>query len=300
MEPDSRFLPTAQRLQPEELELAARACVGLGIRHIRLTGGEPTLHPQLPLIISRMARLDLDDLSMTTNGWRLDNDSLRNWHDHGLRRLTVSLDAVTDARFQQLTRSSVSPQQIIDGIRRAIECGLGPVKVNAVIIRNWNEDQVVPLASLARKLDIEVRFIEFMPLDAGRHWSIDSVVPAAEILDRIRSVFALRELHSDDPATTAIDFGFEEGSLGRIGLIAPVSRPFCGACNRLRITADGKVRPCLFSTTEWDMLPLMRNGASVRQIQEFLIDAVWTKQAGHGITSAAFERPERSMSAIGG
>ncbi len=300
MEPGTVFRPPSALLSVSELARAAHACIDLGIRHIRLTGGEPTLHPHLTTIIRRIAELGPDDLSMTTNGWRLDSASLRMWQDSGLRRITISLDAVTEPQFQRITRSTVTVRTIIAGIERAMAAGLGPVKINAVIMRDWNEDQIVPLAALARRLSIEVRFIEFMPLDSARQWTIESVVSASEILARIHSAFPLDHIGRDDPASTSLQFAFADGAPGRIGIIAPVSRPFCGACNRLRITADGKVRPCLFSTSEWDLLPLLRAEEPVEKIRAFLVDAAWTKQAGHGISSPAFERPERSMSAIGG
>jgi GTP 3',8-cyclase len=167
-------------------------------------------------------------------------------------------------------------------------------------VRGFNEDEVVHLAALAREHDIEMRFIEFMPLDSGRAWDPSKLVPAAEIVDRISEVYPLVALGRDDPSSTSLSYSFADGAPGRIGLIASVTKPFCGECSRLRITADGKVRPCLFSLQEWDLRPLLRGGATDEEVGNFLIDVTWTKQKGHGISSPEFTQPQRPMSAIGG
>jgi len=178
--------------------------------------------------------------------------------------------------------------------------GFERTKLNAVVVRGLNEGEVPALAGLARRFGVEMRFIEFMPLDSGHKWDRAKLVPAAEILERINAVYPLVALGKDHASSTADDYAFADGAPGRVGIIAPVTRPFCGECSRLRVTADGKVRPCLFSREEWDLRPLLRGGADDERVARFLVDATWTKQAGHGISSAGFVQPDRPMSAIGG
>lgn len=300
LEPHARFMRRLDLLTDDELVRAAAACVRLGVEKIRLTGGEPTLHPRLTSIIARVAALGVADLALTTNGSRLEPASLAQWRHAGLTRITVSLDSVRPDRFAAITRSHATPGQVIDGVRRAIHAGFAPVKINTVLMRGFNDDEIIPLAALARELGVEVRFIEFMPLDDARTWDRSLVVPASETLDRVAARWPLIPEGRDADSATALNFAFADGAPGRIGLIAPVTRPFCGQCSRLRITADGKVRPCLFSAQEWDLRPLLRQAATDDELDRFLIDATWTKQAGHGIDSAAFRQPERPMSAIGG
>jgi len=300
LEPDARFMRKLDLLTDDEILRAAAACIRLGVEKIRLTGGEPTLHPRLTSVIARVAALGVADLALTTNGSRLEPASLAEWGDAGLTRITVSLDSVRPNRFIAMTRSRTTPEQVIEGVRRAIVAGFAPVKINAVLMRGFNDDETVPLAALARDLGVEMRFIEFMPLDDARTWDRSLVVPASETLARIAERWPLIPVGRDADSATALNFAFADGAPGRIGIIAPVTRPFCGQCSRLRITADGKVRPCLFSAQEWDLRPLLRRGATDAEIDRFLIDATWTKQPGHGIDSATFRQPERPMSAIGG
>lgn len=300
LEPDARFMRRLDLLTDDEIVRVAAACIRLGVEKIRLTGGEPTLHPRLASVIGRVAALGVTDLALTTNGSRLTPASLAEWRAAGLTRITVSLDSIRPDRFATMTRARTTPEQVIEGVRRAIDAGFVPVKINAVLMRGFNEDEIVPLAALARELGVEMRFIEFMPLDDARGWDRSLVVPASETLERIAAEWPLVPEGRDSDSSTALNFVFADGALGRIGLIAPVTRPFCGRCSRLRITADGKVRPCLFSTQEWDLRSLLRGGASDAEVDRFLIDATWTKQAGHGIESAAFRQPDRPMSAIGG
>ena len=174
------------------------------------------------------------------------------------------------------------------------------IKANAVVVRGFNEDEVIALAQLARDLGIEMRFIEYMPLDSGRAWEPSKLVPAAEIIASINSAFPLVDTGRDNEHSTSLNYTFADGAPGRIGVIAPVTRPFCGACSRLRITADGKVRPCLFSLEEWDVRALLRADASDFDIGELLLHATWSKQRGHGITAPGFTQPDRPMSSIGG
>lgn len=307
MDPDVRFFPTHELLTPDELIRVAKICTSLGVEKIRLTGGEPTVHPHLTTIIRGMASLSPRDLAMTTNGSLLTDASMKEWRDAGLHRLTISIDTVHEDRFRALTRSRFSVADLISGVRRARAVGFRSVKLNAVIVRGINEDDILPLANLARELGVEMRYIEYMPLDSSRSWDMSRLVPAAEILARIGDAYTLLPLGrggEDEPtlhpSSTSMVYAFADGAPGRIGVIASVSEPFCGACSRLRITADGKVRPCLFSLQEWDLRPLLRSGASDTDVEQFLIDVTWTKQAGHGITAPGFQQPQRPMSAIGG
>lgn len=301
MDPDVRFMDQRKVLTTGEWLRLTRVCAGMGVRHVRLTGGEPTLHPHLPEIIAGLAAIPGIDISMTTNGSLLDDRSLAAWRHAGLSRLTVSIDSVDERGFASITRSRTTAATVLDGIAGARRAGLNPVKLNAVVVRGVNEDQVVALAALARRLAVEMRFIEFMPLDSGHRWDRSRVVTAAEITSRIDAVYPLVPLGRDEPSSTALEYAFADGSPGRIGVIASVSRPFCGACSRLRITADGKVRPCLFGDQEWDIRALLRNGADDEAVRSFLVDATWTKKAGHGVAiPEEFLRPDRPMSAIGG
>jgi cyclic pyranopterin phosphate synthase len=302
MEPDVRFMDPAHLLSVEEMARLVRVCASLGVEKVRLTGGEPTVHPDLTRIIREVSRAagPAADVAMTTNGSIMDEASLADWRGAGLRRITVSIDTLDPASFAAITRARATPQQVIEGLHAAARAGFAPIKANAVVVRGFNEDQVPALARLARDLDLDMRFIEFMPLDSAHAWDPSRLVPASEIVDRIGAVYPLRPADRDDPASTALVYRFADGAPGRIGVIAPVTRSFCGACSRLRITADGKVRPCLFSVQEWDIRPLLRNGADDEALAHFLADATWTKQAGHGIATPGFVQPDRPMSAIGG
>ncbi len=305
MEPDVQFARRESLLSVAELLRVARQCVGLGVEHIRITGGEPTVHPDLLAIIAGVAAIDgVRDVAMTTNGCLASAEALRNWKAAGLRRLTFSLDSVSDATFARMTRSN-SPAntagEVIAAIGRAVELGLGPVKVNAVIIRGQNEDEVPKLARLARSIGFEMRFIEFMPLDSGHRWDPSLLVPASEIIDRASEAGELVAHGRDADSSTSETFVFRDAPEVRIGVIAPVTRPFCGACSRLRITADGKIRPCLFSLAEVDLRSALRDASTTDEhIEAILLDAVWSKQRGHGITAPDFRQPDRPMSAIGG
>ena len=300
MNPDVRFAPAAELLSVDELIRVARLCVGLGVRRIRLTGGEPTVHPRLDEIIEGVARLGIDDLSMTTNGSLIDDQTLARWKSLGLHRLTFSLDSLRPEVFAAMTRSTTPAATVTNAIVAARAAGLGPIKVNAVIVRGWNENEVPSLAALAGELGIEMRFIEYMPLDSGHAWEPGKLVPAQEILQRAAAVGELVPLGKAENSSTSDTYVFADGRPGRIGLIAPVTRPFCGQCSRLRITADGQIRPCLFSLSEFDVRAVLRSGRDDEAVERFLIDATWQKQAGHGITSPEFTQPARPMSAIGG
>ena len=312
MDPDFRYMTKQQLLSLDEYLRVTRICIGLGIEKVRITGGEPTLYPQLNELIVGLGCMSIRDLAMTTNGSLLGKLPVARWRQDGLRRITLSLDSLRPDRVQAITRTATTPQSVIEAIRIAHSAGFSPVKVNAVIMRGVNDDEVADFADFALEHGIDMRLIEFMPLDSSRAWNRDDVVSADEMLAKIHARHRLIAVEDDDPSSTSMNFTFDEpnrspqeahpshGSRARIGIIAPVTRPFCGACSRLRITADGKVRPCLFSLTEWDLKPLLRSGASDEQVRAFIVDSVWTKQAGHGIGSRTFVQPPRTMSAIGG
>ncbi|MCC6283743.1 MAG: GTP 3',8-cyclase MoaA [Phycisphaerales bacterium] len=303
MEPDVKFARREDLLTPDEIVRISRIAESLGIRKVRLTGGEPTLHPELTRIIGGIRSEAGVELALITNGSRLTRASLREWRIAGLARVTISIDTLRPERFAAITRSNGRVDDVLAGADACLTEGLAPLKLNAVLVRHVNDDEAADLASLAPQLGVAMRFIEYMPLDSGRAWDVRKWVSAAETKSAIERRFRLVSADDDDPASTSRTFRFAHlptDSPARVGFIAPVSNPFCGACSRLRVTADGKVRPCLFSTTEWDMRTLLRNGAADRFIADFLIDAVWSKQSGHNIATPAFARPMRPMSAIGG
>lgn len=309
MEPDARFLPHAELLSPNHFARLAKICTSLGIRKIRLTGGEPTLRPDLPEIIRLIRDLAKpDEIALTTNGSLCTDQSLHAWKAAGLSRLTFSLDAVDQSLFTATTRSHSSAAEVIAAVRRAQSAGFSTIKLNAVIVRGLNDSQILPLAQLALDLNIAVRYIEYMPLDEAHAWNRDKLVTAHEILSTIQSRHPLTPIPSPDPSSTSENFLFASPSThapsASLGVIAPVTRSFCNRCSRLRITAEGKVRPCLFSINEWSLRDLLLNHAespdSDALIAQRLIDICWSKQAGHTINADSFEQPARPMSAIGG
>ena len=300
MEPDVQFQPRENMLTPGEIIRMARVAQSLGVRKIRLTGGEPTLHPQLTEIISGIRAATDVEIAMISNGSLLTREKLSAWKRAGLDRMTISIDSVRADRFARVTRSTVTPEDVIAGIEMCVAEGLTPLKLNAVLVRGQNDDEAVELARLARRFGVEMRFIEYMPLDSAHAWDRSLMVTAQETREAIEAEFALTPTNMDDAHSTARTYRFTDGAPGRIGFIAPVSNPFCGACSRLRLTADGNVRPCLFSTKEWSVMTLLRGGASDAELANFLIDVTWTKLAGHNIASPQFVQPERPMSAVGG
>lgn len=300
MEPDVRFAPADALLTRDEIVRAACIAESLGVRKVRITGGEPTLRPDLLAIIAGIRASTDVEIALITNGATLTSPALREWKRAGLARVTISIDSLRPDRFARITRSACSPDQVIGAVEMCLAEGLSPLKLNAVLIRGFNDDEAADLAALARRYPLEMRFIEYMPLDSGHGWDPSKWVSAAETRASVERRFPLLACDDDDPSSTARTFAFADGAPGRVGFIAPVSSPFCGACSRLRLTADGKIRPCLFSTAEWDIRTPLRSGASDNDLAEFLIDAAWTKQAGHGIATPEFRQPERPMSAIGG
>lgn len=300
MEPDVRFMPKMQLLSVDEFVRLASVCVELGVEKIRLTGGEPTLYFGLDELIGRLGELPIKDLALTTNGSLLDMPRAVKWKQAGLKRITISIDSLDPERFNAITRSNSSPEQVIAAIRTARDAGLEPVRVNAVVVRGQNEDEIVELAGLARTLGVDVRLIEYMPLDSARAWDQSKLVPASEMIEKIQTKYLLKDPDRDSASSPSQVYEFADGAPGRIGVIASVTRPFCGACSRLRITADGKVRPCLFSREEWDVRGALREGASDDDLRAILLNATWSKQEGHNISSADYVQPDRAMWSIGG
>jgi cyclic pyranopterin phosphate synthase len=292
------WLPKSDLLTFEEIVRLAKVCLDLGVTGIRLTGGEPTVRADLPELIRMLHALQPGlDLSLTTNGLKLVAmaDELR---AAGLTRVNVSLDTLDRARFHRIARRDRFPE-VIAGLEAARRVGLSPIKVNAVLMRGFNEDEAVALARWGREQGYEVRFIEWMPLDFQHSWDRAKLVPASEILAQIGAAFPLRRLEKNDPSAPATLYEYEDGG-GRVGVIASVTRPFCGHCDRIRLTADGQIRTCLFSLEEYDLRGALRGGASDEHIAELLKAAVWRKKPGHLINSPHFRQPERGMSAIGG
>ena len=282
----------------DEIERSVRLAVQLGIEKVRLTGGEPLLQPQLPALVQKIARLHgLRDLAMTTNGF-LFLEKARSLRDAGLRRVSFSLDSLDPDNFKKITgRDGLTT--VLAAVELAQKIGLHPVKVNAVIIRGLNDHEIVPLAQFARGRQLSLRFIEFMPLDSGRVWNKDLVVSGAEILRRLQEQLSLQPVVSSNPSETARRWALDGGN-GEIGIIAPVTEPFCGHCNRLRLTADGKIRTCLFSAVEHDLGAVLRDGASDEAVREFFRAVVNQKEARHHIGEPGFIQPARTMSRIGG
>lgn len=282
----------------EELERVVRLFVAQGIRKIRLTGGEPLLRHGLEDLVARIARIPgVEDLAMTTNGF-LFAQKARALRKAGLRRVSFSLDSLDRANFKKITGRD-GLLELLAGIQLAQELGFHPVKVNAVVIREINDHEIQALVEFARERNLSFRFIEFMPLDSARAWQKEMVMAGAEIMKRIRARFDLHPIAPENPSSTAKRWGFADGR-GEIGVIAPVSEPFCGHCNRIRLTADGKVRTCLFSVTEHDLRSRLRNGASDEAITDWLREIAWQKEARHHIGEPEFVPPPRSMSCIGG
>jgi cyclic pyranopterin phosphate synthase len=282
----------------EEIERVVRVAISLGIQKIRLTGGEPLLRHGLEELVARLAKIPgLEDLAMTTNGF-LFAQKARALREAGLHRVSFSLDSLDRDNLKKITgRDGLG--EVLESLRLARELGFHPVKVNAVVIRGINDHELVSLVEFARDRNLSFRFIEFMPLDSARAWQKEMVVTGVEILDRIRQRFELLPVASENPSATAKRWAFADGR-GEIGVIAPVSEPFCGHCNRIRLTADGKIRTCLFSVTEHDLRSRLRNGASDVEIADWLRGVVWQKEARHHIGEPEFVSPPRSMSCIGG
>ncbi len=304
------WLPKDDLLTYEELTRFAGVCIALGVTGIRLTGGEPTVRADLPVLVGMLNALRPDlDLSITTNGLKLVAMAAP-LAEAGLKRINVSLDTLRRERFHQICRRDRLPE-VLAGLEAAERAGLRPIKINCVAMRGVNDDEVVDLAAWGRERGYQVRFIEFMPLDAQHEWSRDRLVPAQEIVERVHRAFPVEWVPpaandgdgglglAPEVSEPASVYRFEDGK-GSFGVIASVTRPFCGHCDRIRLTADGQVRTCLFSLTEYDFRRAMRAGASDEEIAELLRAAVWRKEPGHKINATDFVQPARGMSAIGG
>jgi cyclic pyranopterin phosphate synthase len=293
-----QWQPRELILQFEEIERVARLAVAMGVRKIRLTGGETLLRQELENLVERLAHIPgLEDLALTTNGFSfLEKGKLL--RQAGLHRVSFSLDSLDRKNFEQVTGRDAL-DRVLASIDFAQELGLSPVKINAVIIRGRNDHEIEALAEFGRVRGLTVRFIEFMPLDLTRAWSMDSVVPGREILRRLQTTYRLHQVPPVHPADTAQRWAWPEGP-GEIGIIASVTEPFCGQCNRLRITADGMVRTCLFSTTEHNLRALLRGGASDKEVCTWLQEKVWHKEPSHQIGREDYVPSPRSMSCIGG
>lgn len=289
--------PKAELLTFEEIERLARLFVASGIRKLRLTGGEPLLRKGIVGLVGALSKIpELEDLAMTSNGFlfpKLGADLAR----AGLRRVTFSLDSLDRNNSKRITGRD-GLEAVLASIRLARELGLAPVKVNAVVIRGINDHEIEALAEFALREGFVMRFIEFMPLDSSRAWLKEMVVPGREILERLRAKFPLERIKGER-AETARRWQVA-GSEAEFGIIAPVTEPFCGHCNRLRLTADGKIRTCLFSLGEHDLRDLMRAGADEPALARRLRQIVGLKEERHHIGEAGFEQPERTMSCIGG
>jgi cyclic pyranopterin phosphate synthase len=282
----------------EEIARIAGLLASMGVHDVRLTGGEPLARRELWKLVGMLSGDEhIHDLSLTTNGYLLERQ-VEKLVRAGLRRVNVSLDALAPDRFFQLTRRN-SLQQVLEGLAAAEKHPeLRPIKVNVVALKDFTEDEVVRFAEFARKHPYEVRFIEFMPLDADHSWSRDRVLPNAEVRRLIHAAYPLKDLGRERHGTSR-RWEFADGQ-GSIGFISPVSEPFCADCNRIRVTAEGKLRTCLFSMTETDLRTPMRAGASDDELEAIVRDAVWRKELKHHVNDEGFVQPARTMSQIGG
>jgi cyclic pyranopterin phosphate synthase len=293
--------PKEQMLSYEEIDYVCEIFVELGIEKIRLTGGEPMLRRDIETIIRKLNRLKasgLQDLALTTNGYYLP-DRAQSLKDAGLDRVTISLDSLKRDVFKRMTGVDVL-DKVLAGIAAAKKAGLEPIKINAVIVRGHNEDEVADFAAFAREYDVKMRFIEFMPLDSGHEWAREDVVSGKEIRERISERFPLVRVEVARGSDTSSRYRFADGAPGEIGIIAPVTEPFCGACSRIRLTADGQIRTCLFSTIEHSLRDIVRSAATRDEVIEYIHSVILKKEPRHFINDPGFVTPSRTMSFIGG
>ena len=293
------FVPRSEILTFEEIERFARIATKLGIRKLRVTGGEPLVRKDLPVLIRKLTAIGgIEDLALTTNGVLL-AEQAASLYDAGLRRVNIHLDTLDRERFRKITRRD-DLERVLEGIEECRRLGYSPVKINAVAVRDLVEPDIVPLAHFGREKGVEIRYIEFMPLDAQGLWLKDKVLLADDILRMLsEGVGPLEVIPNADPRAPASEYQFADG-VGRVGFIGSVSRPFCLQCNRIRLTADGKLRYCLFAIEETDLKSLLRGGASDEQIVATIRKTVEAKWLGHEINSSQFVPPPRPMYAIGG
>lgn len=284
----------------EEIVYLADIFVSLGIEKIRLTGGEPMLRRNIEQLVAKLARLkpDLKDLALTTNGFAIPRkaEALK---AAGLDRMTISLDTLDTRRFREITGVD-SMEEVFEAIEAAKLHGFEPVKINAVVVRGVNDDELIDFAQFARNTGVEMRFIEYMPLDSGHEWNRSMVVPGREIFEKINAAYPLVLKNADRGASTSWKYEFADGEPGGIGIIAPVTEMFCGQCSRIRLTADGQIRTCLFSTVEHDLRDYLRSGATRSELVEFIQHVTLKKEPAHRINEPDFVPASRTMSFIGG
>lgn len=297
-EENVRFKPRSEILTFEEIVRFVRVVAAMGVNKIRLTGGEPLVRADLPALVERIANIHgIEDLALTTNGILLADQAMR-LKEAGLKRLNISLDTLTEATFQRISRRE-GLDRVLAGIAAAKAAGFDNIRLNAVAIRGITEPEIVPLTQFALAGEMQLRFIEYMPLDADEHWEHSQVLAGEQIRQAIEEAIGpLAPVMRDDPSQPATDYEFASGQ--RVGFIAPVSEPFCESCNRLRLTAEGHVRNCLFSNTEWDARAILRGGGRDQELAQLVRDCVLAKKPGHGIDSPDFLRPNRAMYQIGG
>ena len=292
------WLERTEILRFEEIARIVELMAAMGVGDVRLTGGEPLVRRDFPRLAAMLSQIEgVRDLSVTTNGFLLERDAAA-LVSAGINRFNVSIDSLQRDRFYELTRRDALPQ-VLRGLEALASFPEAhPVKINAVAIRGFTEEEVIPFAEFARRTAYEVRFIEYMPLDADHAWTADQVLSGAELRAAIDAVYPL-EREPREPHATARVYRFADGQ-GRIGFINPVSEPFCGDCNRIRLTADGRLRTCLFSLNETDLRGPIRAGADDRELETIIREAVWRKELKHHIGEPGFIQPARTMSAIGG
>jgi cyclic pyranopterin phosphate synthase len=293
--------PKEQMLSYEEIEYVCEIFVSLGIEKLRLTGGEPMLRRDIETIIEKLSKLKsrgLIDLALTTNGYFLP-ERAQALKTAGLDRVTISVDSLKGDVFKRMTGVDVL-DKVLAGIAAAKAAGLEPIKINAVIVRGHNENEVADFAAFAREHNVKMRFIEFMPLDSGHEWAREDVVSGKEIRERISERFPLVSVDVARGSETSSRYRFADGAPGEIGIIAPVTEPFCGACSRIRLTADGQIRTCLFSTVEHSLRDVLRSGASRAEIVDYIHSVILKKEPRHFINDPGFVTPSRTMSFIGG
>ncbi len=293
------WMEKSELLTYEEIARLTHIFAELGVKKIRLTGGEPLMRKELHILVEKIARIHgIEDLALTTNGFFLAEQAL-NLYKAGLRRVNISLDSLDPVKFNLMTRRNYYGR-VWEGIEAVERLGMSPIKLNAVLIRGLNDDEIPKFAQLARTKPYVIRFIEFMPIGMNDGWSNEKVVPSIEIIERIERATGKKlvavEYHGEQPADR---FRFEDGH-GEIGFISSVSEPFCDHCNRVRITSDGKLRTCLFSLVETDLKKMIREGAEDEAVKNVILEAVWKKEPGHLINRPEFVRPTRTMSQIGG
>lgn len=292
------FMDRDKLLTFEEITRIVQVVSKMGIYRLRLTGGEPLLRKSLPVLVAMLAAVEgIEDVAMTTNAFFLKQQA-QSLKDAGLKRLNISLDALDQDKFTEVNRRDCLTQ-VLEGIAEARRVGFKSIKINAVAVKNFSESEIIKLVEMGREQDLEVRFIEFMPLDADKIWERDKVLFGHEIVDIINKKYPLEPIKDSLEIGPASEYKFTDGK-GKIGIITAVSNPFCDYCNRIRMTADGKLRTCLFSTNEHNLKELIRGGANDEEIENKIREALVIKEPGHKINLDDFERPTRPMHAIGG